>query len=142
MIIINNSWINKSAYRKDHSHETFSVDFVSNLLWPMERMEEVSIVIAIDLSAALDTVNYLILLQVLKDRFGVDDVVLNRFISYLLPKFCQVNTREKYSKIWELVCYVPQGICKELCLFSTYSGTLKDVIFNLTLERNTQRYGN
>ena len=63
---------NQSAYRRFHSCESALLRLVNDLLDGMEN-QEVSAVIAIDLSAAFDTVDHDILLGVFHSQYGVCD---------------------------------------------------------------------
>ena len=60
----------QSAYRQYHSCETSLVKLVNDILWAMEK-QLVTVVVILDLSAAFDTVNHDLLLEVLENRFGV-----------------------------------------------------------------------
>ena len=60
----------QSAYRPHYSCETALVKLINDLLWAMER-QEVTALMAIDLSAAFDTVDHDILLSVLEAKFGI-----------------------------------------------------------------------
>ena len=60
----------QSAYRKNHSCETSLVKLVNDILWNMDRQLATPIVI-LDLSAAFDTVDHDLLLDVLETRFGI-----------------------------------------------------------------------
>ena len=52
------------------------------MLWSMER-QRITAVVAIDLSAAFDTVDHDTLISVLNARFGITDVALVWFKNYL-----------------------------------------------------------
>ena len=65
----------QSAYRANFSCETALVKLTDDLLWAMEH-QEVTPLVAIDLSAAFDTVNHNLLLSVLSKKFGVVDKAL------------------------------------------------------------------
>ena len=54
----------QSAYREHHSCKTALVRLTNDLLWSMER-QQVMALVAIDLSAAFDTVDHTVLLKVL-----------------------------------------------------------------------------
>ena len=54
----------QSAYRKYHSTETALLDLTSNLLWGLNN-KSTFLVISLDLSAAFDTVDHVILLSIL-----------------------------------------------------------------------------
>ena len=55
---------------------------MNDLLWAMER-QSVSVLILLDLSAAFDTVDHQVLLNILERKFGIKDVALKWFKSYL-----------------------------------------------------------
>ena len=86
----------QSAYRKNYSCETALVGILEDILWAMER-QRVTAVVAIDLSAAFDTVDHDILLDVLTKRFGVKNNALNWFDNYLRPRGLKVNVGNEYS---------------------------------------------
>ena len=55
---------------------------MDDIFWSKENQEVVPL-IAIDLSAAFDTVDHDLLLAVLRKKFGMDQVTLTWFRSYL-----------------------------------------------------------
>ena len=58
------------SYRKSHSTETALVKIVNDILLDMNR-QHVSLLVLLDLSAAFDTVDHIILLRRLETSFGV-----------------------------------------------------------------------
>ena len=56
------------AYRPKHSYETSMVKLVNDLLWSMERKEATAVAV-IDLSAAFDTVDHNILIDLLHETY-------------------------------------------------------------------------
>ena len=60
----------QSAYRASYSTETLVLRLHNDILYNMEN-QCITSAVAIDLSAAFDTVENSILMQVLKNRFGV-----------------------------------------------------------------------
>ena len=72
----------QSAYQKNHSCETSLVAITNSILWAMERGECVHLV-ALDLSAAFDTVHRPLLHDVLENRFNITDLALQWMDSYL-----------------------------------------------------------
>ena len=98
----------QSAYRPNYSCKTALVKIVNDILWSMENQECTNLM-AIYLSAAFDTVNHVILLDVLQKRFGIEGVALLWFDNYLCPHFCKVNVGKVYSSSRELECCVPKG---------------------------------
>ena len=59
---------------------------------------KITAVVAIDLSAAFDTVDHDVLLDVLKNRFGLDGNTQNWIDSYLRPRNFKVKIGQSYSE--------------------------------------------
>ena len=93
----------------------------------MEK-QEVTALIALDLSAAFDTVDHDILLEVLENQYGVCKTALQWLDSYLRPRNCRVSVNSAQSMPRPLECSVPQGSCLGPWLYLTYAGTLFDEI--------------
>ena len=117
----------QSAYRKNYSCETALVKFVSDMLVSMEH-QKVTAVVAIDLSAAFDTVDHSILLSVLNSRFGMTDVALDWFRNYLSPRSFKVKVGETCSVDQQVNFSVPQGSCAGPILYSAYASTMQDSV--------------
>ena len=66
----------QNAYRKCFSTETAILNICDNIWTNMENSKLTSI-ICLDLSAAFDTVNHSILLEVMRNFFGIADMVLD-----------------------------------------------------------------
>ena len=115
------------AYRKHYSCKTSIIKVVNNVLWNFEN-QEVCAMCIIDLSAAFNTVDHQILLQVLQLRFGVLGNALTWFESYLRPRFCKVKVGTRFSTIRSLDCSVPQGSLAGPNLYSAYASTLQEVV--------------
>ena len=73
--------------------------------------QKVTNLMAINLSAAFDTMDHGILISILRERFGITEMALSWFDSYLHPQYCKVNVGMTYSKNRALVCSMPQGCC-------------------------------
>ena len=56
----------------------------NDILWSMER-KEVTAVIVLDMSAAFDTVDQDLLLDILHNKYGITDTALQWYQSYLRP---------------------------------------------------------
>ena len=74
----------QSAYHANYSCETALLKVMNDILWAMER-QDITALITIHLSAAFDTVDHNILIEVLHRRFGVTETALEWFASYLRP---------------------------------------------------------
>ena len=106
---------------------TALVKIVHDILWSMENQECTNLM-AIDLPAAFDMVDHVILLDVLQKRFGIEGVALSLFDNYLCPRSCKVNVGKVYSSSRELECCVPQGSCAGPILYTAYASTLESVV--------------
>lgn len=63
-------YIRQSAYRRAHSTETALVRVTNNILCAVDRQQAL-ILVLLDLSAAFDTVDHVIMLQRLQQEIGV-----------------------------------------------------------------------
>ena len=81
----------------------------------MER-QSVTALVALDLSAAFDTVDHTMLLSILNSKYGIEDKALKWFDSYLCPRSFKVVVNGSYSKDIYLTVCVPQGSCTFLSL--------------------------
>ena len=75
----------QNAYRKNFSTQTAILNICENIWNNMENKEFTSI-ICLDLSAAFDTVNHSILLEVMEGYFGITNAALKWISSYLKNK--------------------------------------------------------
>ena len=92
----------QSAYRKNFSCETAIIKITNDTLWSME-LKKITSLTCIDLSAAFDTVDHGLLLNVLQNKFGISGNALSWFKSYLQPRFCRVNIHNANLKDKELL---------------------------------------
>ena len=74
----------QSAYQANYSCEMALVKIMHDIPWSMEKQELVPL-IAIDLSAAFDTVDHDLLLAVLRKKFSIDQFSLKWFSLYPRP---------------------------------------------------------
>ena len=117
----------QSAYRENFSCETAIIKITNDILWSMELKRGTSLT-CIDLSAAFDTVDHGILLNVLQNKFGISGNALAWFRSYVQRRFCKVNIHNTNSEDKELWFLVPQGSCAGPVLYSAYATTLQEVV--------------
>ena len=80
----------QGAYRLNYSCKTSLVKLVNNILWDFENQNAVALM-ALDRSAAFDTVDHDVLLDVLSTRFGVLGNAYSWFSLYLRPRNCLVE---------------------------------------------------
>ena len=117
----------QSAYCANYSCKTAFLKIMNDILWAMER-QDITALIAIDLSTAFDTVDHNILIEVLHRRFGVTETALEWFASYLGPRFCRVNVNNFYSLDKQLERSVPQGSVAEPMLYTIYASMIESVL--------------
>ena len=116
----------QSAYRANHSCETSLLRLMNDALWNME-CGKVTILTAMDLSVAFNTVDHDISLNILHDYFGLTGTALNWFDTYLRPHSCVVTIQKARSSERDLAFSVPQGSCAGPILFLAYTLTFPQV---------------
>ena len=99
----------------------------NDILWGMEGQSITSLV-ALDLSAAFDTVNHDILLSILRNKYGINGKALKQFDEYLRPRSFKVAVNGVYSKERNLEVSVPQGSCAGANIFNLYCSPLQDIV--------------
>ena len=117
----------QSAYREHYSCETAVLKISNDVLWAMERQHIMSLV-ALDLSAAFDTVDHAILLDILNNKYGIEGEALQWFDQYLCPRSFKVTINGTYSMERDLEVSVPQGSCAGANIFNLYCSPLIDGI--------------
>ena len=117
----------QSAYRKGYSTETSLIKMTNDIFWSMER-KQVTAMIVLDMSAAFDTVDHDLLLDILHKRFGIAETALQWYQSYLRPQGMKVCINEAYSSIRPLNYSVPQGSASGTNLFTAYCASIESVI--------------
>ena len=108
---------------------------MDDTLWNMEG-QELTALVAIDLSAPFDTVDHDVLLDVLNIKYDLKEDTLNQISSYLRPRNFKVNISQSYSEEIDVKFLVPQGsICGPI-LYSTYTSTLEETVNNINRTTN------
>ena len=82
--------------------------------------KEVTLLVLLDLTAAFDTIEHSILLNVLERDFGVSGTALKSFDSFLSDRKQCVLISGKASDDFNLNFEVPQGSCLGPVLFTLY----------------------
>ena len=103
---------------------------MDDILWNMEA-QTITAVVVIDPSAAFDTVDHDVLLDVLKNRFGLDGNTQIWIESYLRPRNFKVKIGQSYSEEIDVKFSVPQGSIFHPVLYSTYASNLEETINNV-----------
>ena len=93
---------------------------MNDILWRMEREETMALMV-IDLSAAFNMVDHQVLIEVLRNKFGINGVALEWYKEYLYPQGWQVKVRDSILKVKNLPFSVPQGSCSGTSLYLVYA---------------------
>ena len=117
----------QSAYCRNCSTETALLRVRNDILFNMNR-QHVTLLVYLDLSAAFDTIDHLTPLDRLRDKFGMDGVVLEWFRSYLTDRSQQVIIGSDRSRPMDVHYGVPQGSCLGPLLFSIYTSQIFDIV--------------
>ena len=116
----------QSAYISAHSTETALIKIQSDLLKAVDQ-GSVAVLLLLDLSAAFDTIDHVILLDRLHNMFGVDGQALNWFRSYVSDRAQSVCIEGTKSTPHKLSQGVPQGSVLGPILFTCYTAPLGNI---------------
>ena len=117
----------QSAYKKYHSTETALVKIQNDILRNLDSNSAVALVF-LDLSAAFDTVDHHILLNLLSSRMGISGAALKWIESYLTDRFHSVSVKGAHSSKQKLKYGVPQGSVLGPILFTLYVQPVGDIV--------------
>ena len=87
------------------------------------------ILLALDISAAFDTINHDILLSRLEGDYGITGTALDWIFSYISDRECHVAVGSKTSDSWKCTSRIPQGSLLGPLFFSLYVAPIAQ-IFN------------
>ena len=113
----------QSAYKRHHSTETALIRVQNDILRAIDE-DYCVMLLLLDLSAALDTVDHQILLSRLSDCFGIQGKALLWFRSYLSGRTQFVSIESERSTSRPLTCGVPQGSVLGPILYLLYTSPL------------------
>ena len=119
----------QSAYRSNYSCETSLLKLTNDILRNMES-KQVTALVMMDLSAAFDTIDHELLLEILQHRYGISDDALGWYDNYLRPRGFKVCVGDSYSKERPLAFSVPEGSCSGAVLFIAYIESLSNIILH------------
>jgi hypothetical protein len=90
--------------------------------------KQASLLVSMDLSAAFDTVDHEILLDILTRNVGISGSAIQWFKSYLRDRQLRVSINDKLSEVKKFNFSVPQGSCLGPVLFNLYVSTITECI--------------
>ena len=117
----------QSAYRKQHSTESALLKIHNDILLNMAK-GSVTALTLLDLSAAFDTIDHTILLNRLNGYYGISELALGWFKSYLLGRTHSVKVGSTLSHPVALHYGVSQGSVLGPILFSLYANPISSII--------------
>ena len=117
----------QSSYREFHSTETALLRIKNDILMKMNK-QHLTLLVLLDLSAAFDTVDHVILLNRLNSNFCISGRVLSWFCSYLHNRSQSVSVNGETPRSFDVKHGVPQGSCLGPLLFILYVSKLFTVV--------------
>ena len=117
----------QSAYRKHHSTESTLLNTQNDILLNMAK-GSVTALTLLDLSTAFDTIDHTILLDRLNVYYGLSELALGWFKSYLSGRTHSVKVGSTLSHPAALHYGVPQGSVLGPILFSLYTKPIGSII--------------
>jgi len=98
----------QSGFQKRHSTETALLKVSNDVLMAADS-GQYTVLVLLDLTAAFDTVDHVIMIQHLQNDFGISGTVLEWFSSYFNGRTFSVLANGYQSESKTLSCGVPQG---------------------------------
>ena len=117
----------QSGFRPKHSTLSLLIQMCDHWLENLDN-GEINGIVSIDIKKAFDSINHPILLTKMNEQFGIREMELDWFRSYLSKRkqVCLVNGHTSSPK--EIVCGVPQGSILEPLSFLLYINDLLDCL--------------
>ena len=117
----------QSAYRKHHSTESALLNIHIDILLNMAKGSLTALTL-LDLSTAFNTIDHTILLDRLNGYYGISELALGWFKSYLSGRTHSVKVGSTFSHPVALQYGVPQGSVLGPIIFSLYSNPISSII--------------
>ena len=113
----------QSAYKECHSCETLLMKIHNDILWVMEH-QCVNDMLLFDLRATFDTIDNSVLVNILKNKYGINDVALSWLKNYHQDCRFHAVVEDMISQERTINYSVPQGSLLGPVLFNCYCSTL------------------
>ena len=123
----------QSAYRQFHSTETVLLKIASDL-FEAAKSGCVTVLVALDMSAAFDSIDHQVLVQRLEHMFGIKRPALSGAKSYLEGRSCFVKVGNAMLTTLSSDTSVPQGSVLGLLFVSLFTTPIGDVISSLRVK--------
>ena len=121
----------QSAYKPGHSTETALVKVQNDILTSIDQ-HGIVILVMLDLSAVLDTIDHDILFSRMENTLGITGQALAWFKSYLSGWTLRIKIDKSFSELQDILLSVPQG---------SVLGPLLFLIYLLPLGKLIRKYG-
>ena len=123
----------QSAYKRFNCCETATIKIFGDIQKMIFQGLNVAL-ITLDSSAAFDTVDHVILLNKLKNEYGIRDQALGLIKSYLENRTFSVVVGNSVSKKQKLSCGVPQGSLLGPLLYLLYTNEIQSIVEGCEIE--------
>ena len=92
------------------------------------ELQNVTMIVLLDLSAAFDTMDHNLMLSIYENRFGITDTALQWYDSYLRRQRMKVYVDGHHSRELSIKYDVPQGSCSGANNFTAYCSPVGDIV--------------